>query len=103
MALFDDVMKLIDAGYTKDDIDNMLAPGGDPAPKDPAASQEPEAGKPTESPELSALRSEIQNLTTTIAAMQAQAVKQAEQTEGGEMSALDAVRGFFGDKGGSKK
>ena len=104
MALFDDVMKLINAGYGKEEIDKMLAGEPSPAPeaaKPGASAQEaskPE-GNPEPSPEIEALKTEIQNLTTTIAAMQAAAVKSAEQPQGKEPTAFDVVQGFFGEKG----
>jgi hypothetical protein len=92
------IMKLIDAGYSKAEIDKIIGAG------EPAPAPEPKSA-PTPAPDLqpapaqdpnAALLAEIKTLNATIAAMQAQAAKNATGGAPEHKTASDAIREFFG-------
>lgn len=85
------IMKLIDAGYSKAEIDKIIGAGeAAPAPESkPAPAPDPQDPN-------AALLAEIKTLNATIATMQAQAAKNATGGAPEHKTASDAIREFFG-------
>ena len=90
------IMKLIDAGYSKAEIDNIIG-AGEPAPEtEPQPKPAPEPKPEPATDPNAALLAEIKTLNATIAAMQAQAAKSATGGAPEHKTASDAIREFFG-------
>lgn len=88
------IMKLIDAGYSKAEIDKIIG-AGEPA-SEPQTTPAPDPkSEPAPDPNA-ALLTEIKTLNATIAAMQAQAAKSATGGAPEHKTASDAIREFFG-------
>ena len=80
-----DILRLVQAGYTKEDIDKMIAPAADPAPA-PAPTPEPEP-----EPSMKDLMLSISKLTSAI---QANAIAQSVipgGPDGNQHTAEDAI------------
>lgn len=96
------IMKLIDAGYSKAEIDKIIGVGEPAAPATPAAPAAPATPAPDPQPAPAAtdpnaaLLAEIKTLNATIATMQAQAAKNATGGAPEHKTASDAIREFFG-------
>lgn len=75
------IIKLLDAGYTKADIEAMQAPAQpDPEPqKDPAPAEKPEEKKPDTEPVNSQMLKEIQDLKKAVYAMNIMNTEQLER------------------------
>ena len=103
-----EIMKLIDAGYTKTEIEAMEETTDDADdnndPGDGGASDvdgdgdggTDNTGANSNSGDYARLTASIAELTKTVAAMQAANAKKAESTAPKRMTAEDAIRGFFG-------
>ena len=103
----DVMLKLIEAGYTKEDIDRMEeaqpAPA-DPAPmpEDPAPDPEPADPAPAEPERMTETINEIMQIITkmqnTLDAMQKKNVKEAEGGLPEKMTADQVIKDFFGER-----
>jgi hypothetical protein len=90
------IMKLIDAGYSKAEIDKIIG-AGEPAPAPELKPEQAPDPQPAPAPDPNAaLLAEIKTLNATIAAMQAQAAKNATGGAPEHKTASDAIREFFG-------
>lgn len=77
----EEVIKLIDAGYSKDEIDKMLQPEQEPKPKteqDPEPDPEPKT-EPKKEPEVDPVLKELQDLKKAVYAMNIMNSAQPEQ------------------------
>ena len=77
----EEVIKLIDAGYSKDEIDKMLQPEPEPKPKtepDPEPDPEPKT-EPKPEPEIDPVLKELQDLKKAVYAMNIMNSAQPEQ------------------------
>ena len=77
----EEVIKLIDAGYSKDEIDKMLQPEPEPKPKtepDPEPDPEPKT-EPKAEPEIDPVLKELQDLKKAVYAMNIMNSAQPEQ------------------------
>ena len=77
----EEVIKLIDAGYSKDEIDKMLQPEPEPKPKtepDPEPDPEPKT-EPKKEPEVDPVLKELQDLKKAVYAMNIMNSAQPEQ------------------------
>lgn len=83
------IIKLIDAGYTKEDIEKMNQPASDPAPApeakqpDPAQPEQPkpEEKKPESEPVNAQMLKELQDLKKAVFAMNIMQSSQPAQPE----------------------
>ena len=77
----EEVIKLIDAGYSKDEIDKMLQPEPDPEPKtEPKKEPDPEPKtEPKKEPEVDPVLKELQDLKKAVYAMNIMNSAQPEQ------------------------
>ena len=77
----EEVIKLIDAGYSKDEIDKMLQPEQDPEPKtEPKKEPDPEPKtEPKKEPEVDPVLKELQDLKKAVYAMNIMNSAQPEQ------------------------
>ena len=81
------IIKLIDAGYTKEDIEKMNQPAADPAKTDPAKTdpaktdpaEKPEEKKPESEPVNAQMLKELQDLKKAVYAMNIMNTEQPEQ------------------------
>ena len=77
----EEVIKLIDAGYSKEEIDKMLQPEPEPKPKtepDPEPDPEPKT-EPKPEPEIDPVLKELQDLKKAVYAMNIMNSAQPEQ------------------------
>ena len=75
----EEVIKLIDAGYSKEDIDKMLQPEPEPKP-DPEPEPEPKPDpEPKAEPEIDPVLKELQDLKKAVYAMNIMNSAQPEQ------------------------
>lgn len=107
-----EIMKLIDAGYTKTEIEAMEEPAddehdnNDPGDDSVSVSDGDDNGGPdnngnnNDSGDYARLAASIAELTKTVAAMQSTNAKKAESAPPHKMTAEDAIKGFFGVKPG---
>lgn len=97
----EDILKLIDAGFTRDEILNMDKPAsgpdgsGNPTPGTPEPDPEPPAGG---DPDVKALLQQNNELLQTIKQMQADNRHQANDPGTPEVGADDVIKDFFGPK-----
>ena len=81
----DQIIKLLDAGYTKADIEAMQAPAqpaapADPEPqKDPAPAEKPEEKKPESEPVNAQVLQELRDLKKAVYAMNIMNTEQPER------------------------
>lgn len=83
------IIKLIDAGYTKEDIEKMIQPAADPAPApeakqpDPAQPEQakPEEKKPVTEPVNNEMLQELRDLKKAVFAMNIMQSSQPAQPE----------------------
>ena len=77
----EEVIKLIDAGYSKEEIDKMLQPEPDPEPKaEPKKEPDPEPKtEPKKEPEVDPVLKELQDLKKAVYAMNIMNSAQPEQ------------------------
>lgn len=73
----EEVIKLIDAGYSKDEIDKMLQPEPEPKP-DPEPEPKPDP-EPKAEPEIDPVLKELQDLKKAVYAMNIMNSAQPEQ------------------------
>lgn len=73
----EEVIKLIDAGYSKEDIDKMLQPEPEPKP-DPEPEPKPDP-EPKAEPEIDPVLKELQDLKKAVYAMNIMNSAQPEQ------------------------
>lgn len=73
----EEVIKLIDAGYSKDEIDKMLQPEPEPKP-DPEPEPKPDP-EPNAEPEIDPVLKELQDLKKAVYAMNIMNSAQPEQ------------------------
>ena len=73
----EEVIKLIDAGYSKDEIDQMLQPEPEPKP-DPEPEPKPDP-EPKAEPEIDPVLKELQDLKKAVYAMNIMNSAQPEQ------------------------
>ena len=73
----EEVIKLIDAGYSKDEIDKMLQPEPEPKP-DPEPEPKPDS-EPKAEPEIDPVLKELQDLKKAVYAMNIMNSAQPEQ------------------------
>ena len=105
------ILKLLDAGYSKTDIDLMeeLQPVQpvitEPAPEEPAQPEAPAEPAPAEPEDntrvnetLTQLLSVVGNLQKTVDAMQKNNAKNAESAAPEKLTTENALRSFFGEK-----
>lgn len=107
-----EIMKLIDAGYTKTEIEAMEEPADDEHdnndPGDDSVSVSDgddnggldNNGNNNDSGDYAKLTATIAELTKTVAALQSANAKKAESAPPKRMTAEDAIKGFFGVKPG---
>lgn len=107
-----EIMKLIDAGYTKteieameettDDADDNNDPGdgGVSAADGDGDGGADNSGNDSNSGDYQKLTASIAELTKTVAALQSANAKKAESAPPKRMTAEDAIKGFFGVKPG---
>lgn len=91
------IFKLLDAGYTKDEITAMTAPkeqAAVEAPKEPTTEQTPKEPTTTEQA-VSDLTKQVESIANIIKDMQALNVKNAKQEVQAEHTADSAIRSFF--------
>lgn len=79
---FEETMKLVDKGFTADEIRDLAAKEADEAPKEPETPKEPEApkegGEPAPvTPEMKELTETVKTLTDTVKKMQEENIKNA--------------------------
>ena len=106
----EEILQLINAGYTKAEIDAMTAadpepagnpdPAGDPDPEpagdpDPACDPEP-AGDPALTETVKSLSETVKALTATVKAMQAKNAAGAESDPPVKKTVEDVAREMFG-------
>jgi hypothetical protein len=91
---FETMLKLVNAGFTKEDIMKLSIPT---TPTEPATPTEPD--KPTEPANdvISQLTTQITDLANIVKDMQNNNVKNAKMDSLTPTNALDAVKSFFGD------
>ena len=98
----EDILKLIDAGFTHDEILNMEQPAsgpdesGNPTPGTPEPEPEPQAAG--SDPDVKALLQQNNELLKTIRQMQADNRHQANDPGQPEAGADDVIKDFFGPK-----
>ena len=102
---FESMLKLVNAGFTKDEILKMTQPTPTPEPQ-PTPTPEPQ---PTPTPEpkatqtgneneiISQLTAQVTDLAKIVKDIQSNNVKNAKIDAPKETNALDAVKSFFGD------
>ena len=107
-----EIMKLIDAGYSKAEIEAMEDPtddaddnndsgnGGVSASDGDNDGGTDNSGSGSDNGDYARLAASIAELTKTVAAMQSANAKKAESTQPKRMTAEDAIKGFFGVKPG---
>lgn len=106
-----EIMKLIDAGYTKTEIEAMEEPvdehdNNDPGDDSVSVPDGDDNGGPdnsgtnNDSGDYAKLTATIAELTKTVAALQSANAKKAESAPPKRMTAEDAIKGFFGVKPG---
>lgn len=107
-----EIMKLLDAGYTKTEIEAMEEPADDEHDNNDTGDDNgsvsdgdgdggsDNSGTNSDSGDYARLAASIAELTKTVAAMQATNAKRAESTPPHKMTAEDAIKGFFGVKPG---
>ena len=79
----DEIIKLIDAGYTKEDIQKLQAPAAEekqPEPE-PAPEPKPEEKKPETEPVNNQMLQELRDLKKAVYAMNIMSSEQPEQRE----------------------
>lgn len=100
----DMIVKLIDAGYTKDEINAMMQPSAPEGQKeetgtgsapDPAEKSVPE-GQPESESDISALTKQVAQLTSAVSAMQSEAARKATGGKAEPETAESVVSAFFG-------
>lgn len=70
--MIDQIMKLVNAGFTADEIRKMVQPASDPAPApapaepEPTPAPEPAPAEPKQEPKMDAILQKIDNLTGSI-------------------------------------
>lgn len=100
------ILTLINAGYTKAEIDSMTGAGqqnGQSAGQQngQSAEQQKEQGKeeaPKENENISELTKQIMALSEVVKGLQTQNAKRAESAPPEKMGAEGAIKGFFGVK-----
>ena len=77
----EEIIKLIDAGYTKADIEKMLTPAAEETKPDPEPAPEPkpEEKKPESEPVNAQMLKELQDLKKAVYAMNIMNTEQPEQ------------------------
>ena len=80
---FETMLKLVNAGFTKEEIMKFAAPAPVPTPATPA-------------PDLTALTGKVDALTDIIAKMQLANAKNASSQGAGDTGVMGAVQSFFG-------
>jgi hypothetical protein len=96
---FETMLKLVNAGFTKEEIMNFTNKTGlevkttEPEVKTP----EPEVKTPESNDILTQLTAQITDLAKIVKDMQSNNVKNAKIETPKETNALDAVKSFFGD------
>ena len=106
---FETMLKLVNAGFTKDDIMKLSEPTKPTEPTTPAKPTEPtkpaeptEPTKPAEPTEptndvMAQLTAQVTDLAKIVKDMQDNNIKSAKMDTPKETTALDAVKSFFGD------
>ena len=91
------ILTLINAGYTKAEIDSMT---GTEQQTEQGAGQQTEqgAGQQTENENISELTKQIMALSEVVKGLQTQNAKRAESAPPEKMGAEGAIKGFFGVK-----
>ena len=92
------ILTLINAGYTKAEIDSMM--GTEQTNEQGAAGQQTEQGaeKSKETENISELTKQIMALSEVVKGLQTQNAKRAESAPPEKMGAEGAIKGFFGVK-----
>ena len=105
------ILKLLDAGYTKSDIDKMeetatasdpapaaqTAPSAGPAPAETAPSADP-APETDTAGQISELIKGVGNLQSTVDAMQKSNAQKAESPQPEKLTTRQVLTDFFGEK-----
>lgn len=100
---FETMMKLVNAGFTKEDIMKLSTPTEPTKPAEPAEPTKPvEPTEPTKPAEptndvISQLTVQVTDLAKIVKDIQSNNVKNAKIDTPKETNALDAVKSFFGD------
>ena len=100
---FDTMLKLVNAGFTKEDIMKLTMPTELATPTEPAKPTEPatptEPAKPAEPSNdvMTQLTAQVTDLAKIVKDIQTNNVKNAKIDIPKETNALDAVKSFFGD------
>ena len=92
------ILTLINAGYTKAEIDSMT--GAEQQNEQGAAGQQTEqgAGQQKENENITELTKQIMALSEVVKGLQTQNAKRAESAPPEKMGAEGAIKGFFGVK-----
>lgn len=97
---FETMLKLVNAGFTKDDIMKLSEPTETAEPTEPTKTAEPTVQE-TKTPEsndiLTQLTAQVTDLAKIVKDIQSNNVKSAKFETPKETNALDAVKSFFGD------
>ncbi len=97
------ILTLINAGYTKAEIDSMTGAeqtneqGAAEPPKEQGAAEQG-AEKSTETENITELTKQIMALSEVVKGLQTQNAKRAESAPPEKMGAEGAIKGFFGVK-----
>ena len=100
---FETMMKLVNAGFTKNDIMKLSTPTEPTKPVEPTEPTKPveptETTKPAEPTNdvMAQLTAQVTDLAKIVKDMQDNNIKNAKIDTPKETSALDAVKSFFGD------
>ena len=101
----EDIITLINAGYSKDDIDRMVSGESQPEPKpepepksepepEPKSEPEPEP-EPEPDPTIAQLIKQNNDLLNQLKKLQSQNAKAARQEQSAPLSGVDAIKNFI--------
>ena len=91
---FETMLKLVNAGFTKDDIMKLSTPTEPAKPTEPA---EPATQTEPANDVISQLTTQVTDLAKIVKDIQTNNVRNAKIDTPKETNALDAVKSFFGD------